>query len=299
MHILYVDESGIEDLSSGTSHFVLLGVAIPSEQWKSLDSALGDLKATYDLRDAEIHTAWMHRRYSEQESIADFDALSRPERRSATELAVKRRAGGVGILGSANKVKAYRRESRAIAPYLHLTRAERIACLEELAREIASRRDVRIFADAISKPDFKTGHSTPYEMAFEQVLTRFQAYLEVSGSTGIVVHDNNATAAPRLTKLARKYHASGTFYRKITNIVETPLFVDSSLTSMIQIADLCAFSLRRLLENGEDGLWNIVETCADRQGNTCVGVRHYTGRRSCNCRICRAHGRSTKRASAH
>ena len=40
MHILYVDESGIEDLSSGTSHFVLLGVAIPSEQWKSLDSAL-------------------------------------------------------------------------------------------------------------------------------------------------------------------------------------------------------------------------------------------------------------------
>ena len=40
MHILYVDESGIEDLSSGTSRIVLLGVAIPSEQWKSQDSAL-------------------------------------------------------------------------------------------------------------------------------------------------------------------------------------------------------------------------------------------------------------------
>ena len=84
MHILYVDESGIEDLQSGTSHFVLLGVAIPSEQWKSLDGALGDIKAGYDLRDAEIHTAWMHRRYSEQESIADFDVLSRAERRTAT-----------------------------------------------------------------------------------------------------------------------------------------------------------------------------------------------------------------------
>ena len=297
MHILYVDESGIEDLSSGSSHFVLLGVAIPSEQWKPLDSALGDVKARYDLREAEIHTAWMHRRYSEQESIADFDTLARPDRRTAAETAVRRRAGSVGILGDPKKVKAYRRESRAILPYLHLTRAERHECLEELAREIASRRDVRIFADAISKRDFTSGHSTPYEMAFEQVLTRFQAYLGGTGSTGIVVHDNNDTAAPRLTKLARKYHATGTFYRKITNIVETPLFVDSSLTSMIQIADLCAFALRRLLENGEDGLWNIVDACVDRQGKTCVGVRHYTGRRSCSCRVCKAHGRGGRRPS--
>jgi hypothetical protein len=299
MHILYVDESGIEDLKSGTSHFVLLGVSIPSEQWKALDDALGAVKAKFDLREAEIHTAWMHRRYSEQESIADFDSLSRPARRSAAEVAVRRRAGSIGILGNRAKVKAYRRESRAILPYLHLTRAERLQCLEELARELAVCHDIRIFADAISKRDFSSGHSTPYEMAFEQVLTRFQAYLGATGSDGIVVHDNNDTAAPRLTKLARKYHASGTFYRKITNIVETPLFVDSSLTSMIQMADLCAFALRRLLENEEAQLWDIVETCVDRQGKTCVGVRHYTARRSCSCRVCKAHGRGASRGSTH
>jgi hypothetical protein len=241
VHILYMDESGVEDLGAGTSHFVLLGLAIPAVQWKSLDEALAAIKAKYGLGDAEIHSAWMHRRYSEQESIPGFEALPPAARRAAAEAAVRKRAGAVGVLASQKKVKSYRKESKAIWPYLHLTRDERLQCLEDLARALASWHTVRVFADAISKPDFQPKRpTTPYEMAFEQVLTRFQAFLSAVQSTGIVVHDNNATAAPRLTKLARKFHTDGTFYRRITDIVETPLFVDCELTSMIQIADLCS-----------------------------------------------------------
>ncbi len=128
-------------------------------------------------------------------------------------------------------------------------------------------------------------------MAFEQVLTRFQAYLERKKDLGMVVSDNNTTVAPRLTKLCRKYYAEGAFYRKITRIVETPLFVDSALTSMIQMADLCAFSLRRFLENNERSLWDKIESRGDQFGGVCVGVRHYTGRRQCSCSVCKAHGR--------
>lgn len=292
MHILYMDESGVEDLAGGTSHFILLGLAIPAANWKALDQALSDVKAKYGLRDTEIHSAWMHRRYSEQESIPDFATLDYTARRVLTEAAVRRRAGAISVLADRKKVKSYRRESRKIWPYLHLTRDERLQCLEDLAQELAGRWEVRIFADAVSKPDFNPKNpTTPYEMAFEQVLTRFQAFLSAVQGTGIVVHDNNATAAPRLTKLARKYHDDGTLYRQITDIVETPLFVDSSLTSMIQIADLCSFALRRLLESGEQRFWEIVEPCVDRRRGVAVGVRHYTGARQCNCRVCVAHGR--------
>jgi hypothetical protein len=292
MHILYVDESGVEQIGAGSTHFVLLGLAIPAQSWKSLDTALENIKADYDLRGAEIHTAWMHRRYTEQESIAGFEKLDAAARRAAAETAIRGRAGRVGVLGDKKKITAYRREAKAIGPYLHLAREERLQCLEDLAREVASWTEVRVFADAISKPDFPQGRFTPYEMAFEQVLTRFQSYLSAKRSTGIVVHDNNATAAPRLTRLARKFHEDGTFYREITDIVETPLFVDSSLTSMIQMADLCAFALRRLVENNEVRLWDVVEARVDRRGTTCVGVRHYTGRRPCTCRLCISHGRN-------
>lgn len=292
MHILYVDESGVEDLKSGTSHFVLLGLSVPAERWKTLDQAIQQVKSQYGLADAEIHTGWMHRRYTEQESVTDFDTLDGAARRAAAETAIRKRAGAIGVLGSPAKVKAYRRESRAILPYLHLTRDERLRCLDDLAREIASWQDVRLFADAISKADFPAAaQSSPYEQAFEQILTRFEACLANIGSTGIVVHDNNSTAAPRLTKLARKFHRDGTLYRQIPHIVETPLFVDSTLTSMIQMADICSFALRRLLENDESRLWDIVETRVDRSRGTSVGVRHYTAGRRCRCRICVAHGR--------
>jgi hypothetical protein len=291
MYILYVDESGVEQTGAGTSHFVLLGLMIPAEHWKSLDTALENTKDRYGLREIEIHTAWMCRRFAEQESIANFNGLSHDQRKIQALQEIRRRAGAIGVSGNRRREKSYRKEARLIKPYLHLNREERIACLEELAQQLASWTDVRIFADAICKADFVNAQISPYEMAFEQVLARFQAFLSRKHGTGIMVHDKNETVAPRLTRLARQFHSNGTLYRQIPDIVETPLFVDSSMTSMIQMADLCAYALRRLLENSETRFWDIIEPRVDRIGARSVGIRHYTGRRPCACRICSAHGR--------
>lgn len=291
VYILYLDESGVQELKAGTSHFILLGLAVRADQWKTLDLNLERIKAAYELDGVEIHTGWMARRYSEQEAVAKFETLDRPARRAAVEAVIKKRAGVLGVSGKGSRIKDYRREVRAVSPYLHLTRAERMECLTRLGAELAAWPQVRIFADAISKADFAPGKYTPYELAFEQVISRFQTFLAKQGSLGIIVSDNNATAAPRLTALSRQFHKDGTLYKDIVNVVETPLFVDSALTGMIQMADLCAYALRRLLENREVSLWQTVEARVERLGEIGVGVRHYTGKRHCNCRICVAHGR--------
>jgi len=291
LYILYVDESGVEELNVPPPHFVLLGLMIPAADWKSLDGAIEAVKGRYGLAGVEIHTAWMARRFSEQEKTPGFAGLEPAARTEAFEREVERRSGVLGVRGNKKKIKAYRRECRETRRYAHLTRDERVTCLRNLAGELAKWDNIRIFADAIAKTDFNIGNQTPYEMAFEQVLTRFQAYLLRANGTGIVVHDNNNTVAPRLHQLSRKFHEEGTFYRQIPNIVETPLFVDSSLTAMIQMADLCSFSLRRALEKHETDLWDIVEPRVDEFRGKNVGVRHYTGPRPCSCRICIAHGR--------
>ncbi len=72
---------------------------------------------------------------------------------------------------------------------------------------------------------------------------------------GLLVHDNNASVAKKHTELMRHFHQQGTLWRQIDGIIETPLFVDSRLTRMVQIADLCAYSLRRFVENGEMNLF--------------------------------------------
>lgn len=133
MYILYVDESGVEQIGAGSSHFVLLGLMIPAEHWKSLDTALENTKDSYGLREIEIHTAWMCRRYAEQESIANFSGLSHDQRKTQALQEIRRRTGAIGVSGNRRKEKSYRKEARLIEPYIHLTREERIACLEELA----------------------------------------------------------------------------------------------------------------------------------------------------------------------
>jgi len=60
---------------------------------------------------------------------------------------------------------------------------------------------------------------------------------------------------------------------------------------MVQIADLCAYALRRYLENGEEELFDLVFHRADKKDGTVVGVRHFTNA-SCGCKICNARERA-------
>lgn len=79
---------------------------------------------------------------------------------------------------------------------------------------------------------------------------------------GLLIHDNNETVAKKHTKLMAKFHHKGTLWTKIDNIVETPLFVDSQLTSMVQIADLCSYSLDPFLHFDDPGRDQLAEFSA-------------------------------------
>lgn len=88
----------------------------------------------------------------------------------------------------------------------------------------------------------------------------------------------------------RVFHERGTRWTdQIRLLVETPLFVDSQLTSLVQVADVCAYAARRFCEKGEAELFNLIFPRFHQAGTRLVGVRHYTGRRQCTCQICLRH----------
>jgi hypothetical protein len=125
-------------------------------------------------------------------------------------------------------------------------------------------------------------------------VSRFELFLKNTRADlgcekyGLLVHDNNDTIARKLTDLRKQYHKSGTLWTNVEGIIETPLFVNSQLTSMVQVADLCAYALRRYCENKDETLFNEVFKIASKRNNKIVGVRHYT-RQPCDCAICRGH----------
>jgi hypothetical protein len=302
MYVCYVDESGVSEIPGDTSHFVLAGLSVPIWHWRVADQDISAILDKYGLGNAEIHTAWMIRRYLEQSRIPNFANLSWPDRRAAVE---RERNKYLFRLQKSGPRNTYRQTKKTYAhtdAYIHLLSSERLQAVREVANCVSGWGYARLFAECIDKVHFNPVRTNcaPDEQAFEQLVSRFEAYLEnteqVTGERtyGLLVHDNNQTVAKKHTNLMRRFHKQGTHWTRIQRLIETPLFVDSSLTRLVQIADLCSYALRRYLENGETDLFNRIFARADRRGSTVVGIRHYTAA-SCTCEICKAH-RSGNRA---
>jgi hypothetical protein len=290
--LCYIDESGTPEVPGTSSHFVLAGIAIPASKWKAADTNVSAVLARYGLVDEEFHTAWLLRAYFEQNRIPDFEKLTYAQRRSAVE---RERTKQLLKLQKSN-TKAYRQAKknyRHTNAYIHLTFAERTALSRDVADCVAKWDFARLFAELIDKTHFdgaKTRRSIA-EQALENVVSRFDYFLtHTHGELGVLVHDNNQTVALKHTQLVREFHKDGTLWHDATNIIDTPFFVDSGLTRMVQIADLCAYALRRYVENKEDDLFNRIYARADRMRGTVVGVRHFT-EMSCACEICKTHKR--------
>ena len=63
MYLCYIDESGTSSIPGNTSHFVLSGISVPIWHWRGADRDITAIKTKYGLSDAEIHTAWLLRKY--------------------------------------------------------------------------------------------------------------------------------------------------------------------------------------------------------------------------------------------
>ena len=298
MYLCYIDESGTSSIPGNTSHFVLAGLSIPIQQWKSCDKDVESIKNKYDLANTEIHVAWMLRPYIEQTHIPGYEKLSHTRRRSQVQ---QLRTAELLRLQRAKNPKLYRQTRKNFTktePYIHLTHSERYDFVKEIALCVSQWGFARLFAECIDKLFFDPTRRTPIQnadaQAFEQVVSRFQRFLQAISfsdpehSWGLLIHDNNPTVAKKHTSLMKQFYVKGTMWTTVENIIETPLFVDSELTSMVQLADVCAYSLRRYLENNETELFDLVIRRADRRDNISVGVRHYT-KRGCACKICSQH----------
>jgi len=295
MHLCYIDESGTPDIPGNTSHYVLAGLSIPVEKWKSCDRQIQIIKKRYGIADNELHVAWILRSYSEQLKIAGFEAMAHDQRRYHARAYRNTELLRLQRLGNRSLYQQTKKNCHKTDAYIHLTYRERVQLIDDVAIALAGWKFVRLFAECVDKVHFDPTRisSTIDEQAFEQVVSRFEQYLQVIGagiapSIGLLIHDNNETVAKRHTSLMKRFHDHGTTWTKLKCVIETPLFVDSELTSMVQLADLCSYALRRFVENNERGLFDLIFKRADRNKAAVVGVRHFT-KQPCHCSICTAH----------
>jgi len=296
MYLCYIDESGTSDIPGNTSHFVLAGLSIPIWHWKDCDREIEIVKKKYALENSEIHVAWLLRPYLEQTRIANFNLLDYRQRKSEAEKLRRAELLRLQRAGNPKHYKQTRINYRKTENYIHLTYDERVNLVTTIAQQISGWGFARLFAECVDKIHFDPTKTVQdiNEQCFEQVVSRFEQYLQLmekggpGSCLGLIIHDNNETIARKHTEQMKAFHQRGTLWTKVKHIIETPLFVDSQLTSMVQIADVCAYAIRRYLENNDETLFDLVFQRADRKDDTVVGVRHFTNPK-CVCKICVGH----------
>ncbi len=144
---------------------------------------------------------------------------------------------------------------------------------------------------AVVKAPSAVPQADPLERCFEELFLRFTQMLvrmkkQGDEQFGIAVADR-ARYESTLQPVVRKWREVGTRFAKLTRMVDVPLFVDSSATRLIQLADFVAHGVFRMYQAGDDSLFAPLLPAFDEANGVKHGLVHLTsGYLSCSCPAC-------------
>ncbi|HEX4146421.1 MAG TPA: DUF3800 domain-containing protein [Pirellulales bacterium] len=317
MFLCYLDASGTPELADATKHYALVGAAVHENTWFALNRRINGLKKKYAYpgEDFELHVLAFNTAIDEQTQIAGFDQMNYADRRNNVEALRRTR------LQQANPRKRMRlqKEFSRTRPFTHLTRSQRSQLYEDCLDLIGGHKGLVLFGEAIEKkhPAVTSGSVDCVRQAFEQVITRFDAYLgrnaawkgiystrRVRGDKGLIVMDRDLEKEKDIERQFADYKEQGHPWGKLEFVIDTPFFVESGKFPGVQIVDACAYALRRYLDRGavvgghEEKQFLRIFNLFDRSANKLHGLRHYTQSRTCTCLICQERGHAPPAAAA-
>ena len=129
------------------------------------------------------------------------------------------------------------------------------------------------------------------EIAFEDLCSRFDRYLErlrASGDSqrGLLTLDNS-TYETTLQKMSVEFRTLGTQWRVIRHLADTPLFVDSRASRVIQLADHVAYAVFRRYQSGDTQYLDRIASKFDAEDGIVHGLAHKeVGNPRCMCIAC-------------
>ncbi len=180
--------------------------------------------------------------------------------------------------------------SRREHPWKALTIDDARGILKSVLRVAACAYDTtRIFACAIHKASFP--NADPVELAFEDLCQRFDQFLarrrrQGDQQRGMIVLDRT-TRETSLQKLSREFRKRGTRWGSLNHIADTPFFVDSKASRLVQVADHIAYAVFRRFNSGDAQYLDIICSRFDEADGIVHGLSHrHADKTTCMCPGC-------------
>lgn len=180
--------------------------------------------------------------------------------------------------------------SRRIEPWSRMTRDEATGVIKAVLKILAESYDsAKAFACAIHKKSFVG--TDPMQLAFEDLCSRFDRYLESIRSEGdrqrgMIIFDKSIHETT-LQSLSREFRIKGTKWGRIRNIADVPFFVDSRASRVIQLADHVSYAVYRRYQQHDAQYFDIIAPKFYTQDGVVHGLAHKQKiDSSCRCLAC-------------
>lgn len=180
--------------------------------------------------------------------------------------------------------------SRREEPWNHLSIDEARGTLKSVLNVVSDSYDsTRLFACAIEKKSYQGRDIV--ETAFEDLCKRFDLFLsrrkaQGDPQRGMIILDKT-TRETSLQKLSREFRKVGTQWGVLRNIADTPFFVDSRASRLVQLADHVAYSVFRRYNSGDAQYFDLVAHRFDTEDSVIHGLAHeHSERHACTCPAC-------------
>ena len=147
------------------------------------------------------------------------------------------------------------------------------AVLNVLRRSYGS---ARAFACAVHKSSYPD--RDPMELAFEDLCSRFDMFLSRlrdagDRQRGLLILDESAHQTT-LQRMAREFRTLGTQWGGIHNLADTPLFIDSRASRLVQLADHVAYAVFRRYNAHDANYIDVISPKFDSVGGVVHGLSH-------------------------
>lgn len=110
---------------------------------------------------------------------------------------------------------------------------------------------------------------------------------------------DKTTRETSLQQLSREFRKVGTRWGSLKNIADTPFFVDSRASRLVQLADHVAYSVFQRYNTGDAQYMDIIASRFDEADGIYHGLSHkHADRPNCTCHGCLSRRLSYKSADA-
>lgn len=178
-------------------------------------------------------------------------------------------------------------------PWESMKRQDRTLVLDAVYDLLAhTENNVSLFAVAMHKDSFPG--ADPIQKTCEEMAGHFDAYLArqetrqpgAEKERGLMIFDQTNHEST-LHALLTEYRTTGASWGKIKHLAEIPMFTDSKLTRMLQLADFVAYAVFRRYEHGDSSFLDRIINKFDQSGGRLHGLVHLVSNyHECFCPAC-------------